>query len=278
VTSADSHPRVSVIMPVYNDERFLGRAIESILAQTLADLELIVVNDGSTDGTAAVLERYSDPRLRKVHQANGGIACALNTAIGVAAAPYIARMDSDDIALPERLERQAAYLDAHPECGLVGSSCDLVSDEGVPLGETLVPTDDAAIRRRMIRANPFIHSSAMLRREVFDTVGRYEMPWWEDYDLWWRILSQYRVANLPQKLVVRTHRLAATTRIPKTRHYREMLRIQCRIAHLPAAPRTVYLAAALSLAAFSAHWVRERVGLAGRRTPRRTAGEGGAAT
>lgn len=270
--SKNPGPRVSVIMPVYNDERFVGRAIESILGQTLADLELIVVNDGSTDGTAAVLERYNDPRLRKVHKANGGIARALNTAIDLAVAPYIARMDSDDIAVPRRLEEQVAYLEAHPECGLVGSGCDLIAEDGSPLGQTLVPSDDAAIRRRMIRVNPFIHSSVMLRREVFDTVGRYETPWWEDYDLWWRVMLRYRVANLPQKLMIRTHRLSAITRIAKTHHYREMLYIQRRVARLPSAPWTIYIALSLSLAAFSIHWVRERVGATPQRNRKTVAG------
>jgi glycosyltransferase involved in cell wall biosynthesis len=244
-------------MPVYNDERFVGRAVESILSQTLTAIELIVVDDGSTDGTAAVLARYADSRLRTVHQGNAGIARALNAAIDLSVAPKIARMDSDDIALPERLERQLAYLDAHPEYGMVGSSCDLVDVDGAPLGQTLVPVDDAAIRRRMIRANPFIHGSVMLRREVFETVGRYVSPFWEDYDLWWRVILRYRVANLPQKLIVRTHRANATTRISKSRHYLEMLRIQRRVAGLPNAPRTIYLAAAMSLVAVCVHRLRE---------------------
>jgi glycosyltransferase involved in cell wall biosynthesis len=245
-------------MPVYNDERFVGRAVESILAQTLTDLELIVVNDGSTDGTAAVLARCADPRLRTLHQRNAGVAKALNAAIDVSVAPCIARMDSDDIAVPERLEWQVAYLDAHPECGMVGSSCDLMNVDGSPLGETLVPVADAAIRRRMVWSNPFIHSSVMLRRDVFGAVGRYEEGCrWEDYDLWWRVILRYRVANLPQKLIVRTHRANATTRISKSRHYLEMLRIQRRVAGLPNAPRTIYLAAAMSLVAVCVHRLRE---------------------
>jgi glycosyltransferase involved in cell wall biosynthesis len=256
-------------MPVYNDERFVGRSIESILAQTLGDLELIVVNDGSTDGTATVLERYTDPRLRIVHQPNAGIAGSLNAAIDRSVAPYVARMDSDDIAVPERLARQVAYLDAHPECGMVGSCCDLMNDDGVPVGQTLVPLDDAAIRRRMIMGNPFIHSSVVLRRDVFETVGRYEAAWWEDYDLWWRVIPRYRVANLPEKLIVRTHRLSATTRIPKSRHYREMLRIQRRVAGLPAVPWTIHLAAACSCAAWVIHSMREALRRRPRPTPRR---------
>jgi glycosyltransferase involved in cell wall biosynthesis len=251
--------RVSVIMPVYNDERCVGRAVESILSQTLVDLELIVVNDGSTDNSAEKLKFFTDPRLRIVSQANKGIAAALNAAIDMATAPLIARMDSDDIALPERLEVQVKYLEDHPDCGMVGSSCELINEEGISLGHTIVPTDDRSIRRCMIWANPFIHSSIMIRKEVLDIVGRYDAFMWEDYDLWWRVLLKCRVANMPTKLMIRTHRLGATTRISKTKHYREMYRIQRKASRLPGIPWTIHVASLYSLAAWLFHWLHDGI-------------------
>src|SRR5258706_14041022 len=122
-TDMSSSPAVSVVMPVYNGERYLASAIDSILAQTFTDFELIAVDDGSTDSSLPMLKRYAerDPRVRVISRPNTGIVGALSDAIAAARAPLIARMDADDLSLPLRFERQVAYLSGHPQCVLVGT-------------------------------------------------------------------------------------------------------------------------------------------------------------
>ena len=122
--------RVSVVMPVRDGERFLVEAVESVLEQTERDLELIVVDDGSTDSTPRLLAGVSDPRLRVLTQEPRGLAPALNVGCSEASAPVIARMDADDVALPDRLERQLAFLDAEPEVALLGGGIVLVDEQG----------------------------------------------------------------------------------------------------------------------------------------------------
>ena len=117
-------PLVSVVLPVRNGAADLPKAIDTILAQTFTDFELIVVNDGSTDGTAAVLDAIRDPRVRVVHQENMGLAAALNRGISLARGRYIARQDHDDWAKPTRLEKQVAFMEANPDCALVGTCAD----------------------------------------------------------------------------------------------------------------------------------------------------------
>lgn len=109
-------PKISVIMPAYNAERYIREAIDSILRQTWSDFELIIIDDGSTDSTAAIIAEYTDNRIRFCPNAqNMGVAATLNRGLELACGAYIARMDADDISLPERFAKQAAYLDAHPD-------------------------------------------------------------------------------------------------------------------------------------------------------------------
>ncbi len=198
-------PRVSVLMGVHNGMPWVRAATESILAQTEGDLELIVIDDGSTDATPEILERVSDPRLRVERQKRMGLTRSLNRALALATAPLVARLDADDLALPERLARQRAFLDAHPDVGLLGTGAREVDAEGREVGLIRPPADDAAIRRALIRRNPFVHSSVMIRRAVLARVGGYDetLPVAQDYDLWLRLGGITRLANLPEPLVVR---------------------------------------------------------------------------
>ena len=199
-------PRISVVMPVYNGEAYLGPALASILAQEFRDFELIVVDDGSTDRTASILAACSDPRLRVVTQAsNGGITRALNAALPLAQGEYLCRMDADDIARPDRLGRQAAFLDAHPDVALVGSQAALIGPAGEALGEERYPQEPGEIRRTIFVHNPFAHGSVMLRKRVLDECGGYDPRFLhnEDYDLWLRICARYDTANLPETLIER---------------------------------------------------------------------------
>jgi glycosyltransferase involved in cell wall biosynthesis len=190
---------------VYNGEPWLGEAVDSVLRQTLVDFELIVVDDGSTDGTLGVLEQRRDSRITVLRQARGGQTAALNRGLRSARAPLLARLDADDVALPDRFARQVTFLSAHPEVGLLGSACREISPAGTVVRTLTPPGDDAAIRRRLIRANPFIHSSVMFRRTVLDVAGPYDESFAvaQDYDLWLRMSRVTRLANIVEPLVLR---------------------------------------------------------------------------
>lgn len=200
-----TEPAVSVLMSVHDGARWVGGAVESVLAQTEGDLELLVIDDGSTDATADVLAAVRDPRLRVHRQPRAGLTRALNTALGMARAPLVARLDADDLALPERLARQRAFLAARPEVGLLGTAAREVDEAGSPLREVRPPATDAALRRALIRANPFVHSSVMVRRSLLTGAGGYDerLPVAQDYDLWMRLASLTRLANLEAVLVIR---------------------------------------------------------------------------
>ena len=198
-------PRVSVVMAVYNAEPWLTKAVESVLGQTFADFELVVIDDGSVDATPEILGRLRDPRLRVVRQRQSGQTPALNHGLRLSRGALIARMDGDDVALPDRLARQVAFLDAHPDIGLLGTACREISATGAVLRTITPPADDAGIRRRLIRENPFTHSAVMFRRTVLEASGRYDERFVvaQDYDLWLRMSRLTRLANLPEPLVLR---------------------------------------------------------------------------
>jgi len=199
-------PKVSVVMSVYNGERFLREAIDSILAQTFTDWEFIVVDDGSTDATPAILRSYGD-RLCVHTQSNKGLTRALNIGLSLARGEYIARMDADDIAEPERLEMQVAYLDDHPQVGLVGTAYYEIDEQGNILRMVTMPLEDAEIRRALAKFNPFMHASVMFRRSLIEMWGPYterELFWaFQDYEMWVRLAQHCQVANLPQPLMRR---------------------------------------------------------------------------
>jgi hypothetical protein len=200
-------PAVSLVMSVFNGERFVSEAIESILNQTFHDFEFIIINDGSTDGTADILSRYQriDPRLVVDHQHNKGQVPSLNTGCGLARGRYIARIDADDIAIPERLERQINYLEQNPRVALLGSSINNIDVSGRYLSTMALPISDKEIRERLfgLQDIPFCHVALIFRAEVFRAVNGYRTAFApaEDYDQWLRIAERWQVANLPEPLV-----------------------------------------------------------------------------
>ena len=200
-------PAVAVLMSVHNGAPWVREAIASVLAQTERDLELIVVDDGSTDDTPAVVAGAvaGEPRVRVVRQAHAGLTRALNRGLALATAPLVARLDADDVARPERLARQRAFLDAHADIGLLGTACREVDAADRELRVVLPPAEDAAIRRALIRRNPFVHSSVMFRRAIATAAGGYDesLAVAQDYDLWMRLSRVTRMANLGDVLVTR---------------------------------------------------------------------------
>lgn len=199
-------PLVSVLLPVFNGERYLREAIDSILGQSYRNFELIIINDGSRDGTGSIIEQYGDPRIRYYKQANMGLAATLNLGIGFARGRYVARQDQDDVSRPTRLEQQVRFLDDHPEFGMVGTRAEIWVEGESSTVSFKHPCDDEALRFNLLFNNPFVHSSMMIRTEVFSEVGTYctdksrQPP--EDYELWSRVARRFKVGNLPEVLHV----------------------------------------------------------------------------
>ena len=193
-------PRVSVFMPVYNGEPFLAASIDSVLTQTLTDLELVIVENGSTDGSRDTARDACrrDPRVRLIEHARPlGIVGAGNAAVAAARAALVARQDQDDLSHPRRLERQVACLDRAPDAVAVGTLCDCVN----AAGRRVRPRDRwRLVGRRVIP--PFAHGSVCMRRSAFDRVGGYRngTHHWEDVDLFLRLVQVGPILVLPDAL------------------------------------------------------------------------------
>ncbi len=198
-------------MPCYNAATTLPMAIESITSQTTADFEVVAVDDGSTDQTAAVLAAWAqrDQRVRIISQVHDGIITALNTGLAACGGEYVARMDADDHMHPERLALQAALLDQRPEIGVASCLVDGFPPEQVRQGFAIyldwlnALTTNADIRREMFVESPLPHPSVMFRRQLVTAIGGYqEHGWAEDYDLWLRLyLQEVGFAKVPQVLL-----------------------------------------------------------------------------
>jgi glycosyltransferase involved in cell wall biosynthesis len=169
----DKLPKISVIMSIYNGEKYLRGALESILNQTLRDFEFIIINDGSEDGTRAILDSCHDTRIRVIHQENIGLTESLNKGLEIARGIYIARMDADDISHINRLEKEAAFLDANKDVGLVGTFGIRIDENGKEGHLLSFPTTDEKLRKSLERDCPFLHGSVMYRKECIDRVGNY---------------------------------------------------------------------------------------------------------
>jgi glycosyltransferase involved in cell wall biosynthesis len=198
-------PSVSVIMPARNAARWLEQAIASLQAQTLADFELLVIDDCSTDDTHSILLRIArlDPRIRIFRTSARGLVHALNLGIAQAHGDLLARLDADDKALPERLAIQVRYLSDNPEVGLLGSWAHRINDRGAITGRLRPATEPDELQRILPKANPFIHSSIVLRTTLARRLQGYRAMFEgaEDYDLWLRLAELTVVANVPEYLV-----------------------------------------------------------------------------
>jgi glycosyltransferase involved in cell wall biosynthesis len=198
---------VSVIMGAHNEERRVGNAIRSVQQQAFQDWELVVVDDGSTDRTAEVLEALArqDPRIRVLrNERNLGLAASLNRAIEASKGELIARMDSDDSNLPDRLERQVAFFRDHPEVDVLGGGAIEVNSSGSVLDERHRRETHDEMMVHIYRENPFLHPTVMGRRRFWEMTGGYNPRAWlgeEDYDLWLRARHEFRYHNLQIPLI-----------------------------------------------------------------------------
>jgi glycosyltransferase involved in cell wall biosynthesis len=201
-------PAITVLMPVFNAEKYLGEAINSILSQTFQDFEFLIIDDGSTDQSVSIIRSYTDPRI-KVHLnvENRGITETLNRGLHIASCELVARMDSDDISHPDRLKKQYDYMMKDPDCALLSTWCNVVSE------------DKKFVRLERYRSNFYYynltfecwmyHPTIMFRKSAVQKVGSYSMPYSEDYDLFWKISRRFKIWNLTEPLL--DYRLSPTS-------------------------------------------------------------------
>ena len=205
-------PAVSVAMSVYNGERFLVPAIESVLAQTMGDFEFLILDDGSRDKSRAIADGYAarDARIKVIARENRGLVVSLNQLLAEARAPLIARMDADDICMPERFARQIAFLAEHGDHGVLGSRTSDIdeNDRPYPLTVGEHPETHAQLTHNIAHGGPLLaHPTVMYRRDVVRAAGGYHQAFrhCEDYDLWLRLVGRTRIANLPERLLRYRH-------------------------------------------------------------------------
>lgn len=200
-----ARPALSVVMPVRNGARYLELAVRSVLAQTFADFEFIIIDDGSSDQTPAILASLaeSDVRIRLLRTSGEGIVVALNEGIRAARGAIIARMDADDIAMPERFRMQVEALRAMPHLVALGSCAITIDEEGGETGRMTVATDASAAMSELMRSNSFLHPTMMFGRDAAADAGLYRPAciYAEDYDLWLRLSERGEMANLVQPLL-----------------------------------------------------------------------------
>lgn len=197
--------RVDVLIPAFNVARTVREAVDSIRGQTLRDIRIVIVDDGSTDETPGILAQLAreDERIHLVTRPNGGIVEALNEGLQHCTADYIARFDADDLSFPDRLQRQADFLDAHPECVGVGGAVEHMDEAGAPLSGLPQPGDPmSADPAKAPALEPYIiHPFAMMRRSAMEASGGYRhAPNCEDSDLYWRLMERGALVNLPAVL------------------------------------------------------------------------------
>lgn len=195
---------VTILMPVYNGEKYLQEAIESILNQTFIDFDFLIINDGSTDRSVEIINSYNDPRIRLITKKNGGVSAALNTGLSNAIGNYIARFDADDICYPSRIEEQYRFMQQHPEYVLTGSDADYITKEG----EYIFTFNNKGYTDEEIRSVnplicPFIHSTVMYKKEVVLQLGGYDIKAYtfEDHFLWGKLLKSGKVFNFNKPMI-----------------------------------------------------------------------------
>jgi len=195
--------KLSVILPVYNGERYIREAIESILLQTHTNLELILINDGSTDSSLEIIKNFTDSRIVLIDQNNQGLVKSLNNGIIKSQSNFIARMDADDISIETRLDTQIKFLLSHPSAAMVGTQADIISEEGEYLYTSKSPLVPNKIREYLKTKSPFFHGSVMFRKDALFDVGLYDenvIHFIEDLLLWKKLSIKYELYNLDKVL------------------------------------------------------------------------------
>ncbi len=196
-------PKVSVVIPAYNAMRFLPHTVESVLAQTLQDFEVLIVDDGSKDNTASWAAAHPDPRVKLVSRPNGGAAAARNTGVAAARGEYVAFLDADDLWQPTKLEKQVARMEADPEVGLVDTWISYINAAGEPIGKVMTQHLEGDVWAQMVEYNLVrCGSTPLVRRRLFGEVGTFDesFRYAEDWEMWIRITARYRFAVVKEPL------------------------------------------------------------------------------
>lgn len=203
---------VSIVMSVYNADKYLSQAIKSVLNQTYENFEFIIIDDGSKDNSLAIMNRFAkeDDRIKVIHKENSGLTKSLNIGLRETQGEYIARLDADDIWSPSKLEKQIDFLETNNDYALVGTAYDEIDDNDHIIHSkqrVVLMTENSQIRDNIVRFNPFFHSSVVFRKEVLETIGFYNerFKYTQDYEFWVRIMSMYKIANLPEVLASRRY-------------------------------------------------------------------------
>lgn len=197
-------PKLSVVMPVYNAEKFLKESIESILIQDFSDFEFIIINDGSTDNSLKIIQAFNDSRIKIISRENKGIVYSLNEAINLSKGEYVARMDADDISLSNRFSRQLQIFKNDSSLAVVGSWAIKINEFNEKVDfMSYPPIDKKELRKFFIKHNPFIHPSVMIKKSCLVDVGFYKKSFkhCEDYELWSRLLMKFNGINIPEYLL-----------------------------------------------------------------------------
>ena len=193
-------------MSSYDGSQYLRTAVESVLSQTFSDFEFLIIDDASKDDTLALFKEYQkkDNRIQIVeNKTNQGLTKNLNTLIKMSKGEYLARFDDDDVSFPQRFAAQAQYLDAHPECALVGSWAEIINENGDVIRTVKYPTEPAVLKKDLIKYNPFFHPAIMMRKDAVDAIGDYDehFRYAQDYELYLRLSKKYAIANVGEILI-----------------------------------------------------------------------------
>ena len=199
---ANNNPKVTVLMPVYNGEKYLREAIDSILNQTFTDFEFLIINDGSTDSSVEIINSYDDSRIRLIHnEKNLKLVASLNKGMDLARGKYIARMDCDDISLPDRIEKQVIFMDENPDIVVTGTWVENIDINGDFIN-IVKPPVGGDMESLYWRPSPLIHPSVMMQKNIIEKY-KYDLAFMhaEDYELWLRISKKYKIDNIPEVLL-----------------------------------------------------------------------------
>ncbi len=225
------NPHITVLMAVHNGEQYVREAIDSILSQTYSDFEFVIIDDASTDKTSGILKSYRDSRIVILQNSeNLGLTKSLNKGLRISRGAYVARMDADDISLPERLSIQKKYLDEHPTVALVAGSMIIIDAHNTVTGSKKAITDTELLRFHMVIKNQIAHPTVMFRKSTIDQCGGYDesFSFAQDYELWSKLLARgYSIANLPTDFLKYRIGTPSITQGEKTRDlaYRSAMKI-----------------------------------------------------
>lgn len=227
----NNKPTVTVLMPVYNGEKYLREAIDSILGQTYRDYEFVIINDGSTDGSVKIIQSYSDERIRLIHnKKNMGLPATLNKGIEMAIGEYIVRTDPDDISLPTRIKKQVSFMDNYPEVGVCGTWIKYIGVSYRPWVSTIYkyPINYRDIKSRSLFCSNFCHPSVIMRKSLLEKFRlKYDPDHYdaEDYGLWQKCSFCFPLANIPEVLLLYRINPGSVTNSNKNRDFETVQRI-----------------------------------------------------